>query len=328
MIAKNLSIIGLGRLGASIALAVKESEFDVDLIGYDESRSQVRKAQALGIVDKVESNLRKIAENADILVLAVSYDALQRIMPVIGDMLQEHCLLLDFSELKGPALTLAEQYMVEDRGHYIGASPVYASPWLVDGRSDLTTASGDVFKRSVFCIMPSAKADPEAVETAVNFGYLLGAVPYFVDPMEYDSLQTGIQTVPGLLAAALFSAITKSSGWRDMLRFASVPFAMSTQPLAENVDLAHQAHTNKMATLHWLDQVIDALNGLRRQIYEGEEEILAAMVDGIAVERAKWLRERQKNDWVEGEVQDLPNPLGISRFLGVFGQQKKDEDED
>lgn len=326
MIAKNLSIIGLGRLGASIALAVKESSFDVELIGYEESKPILREAQALNIVDKIEPNLRKLAENADILILAVSYDALKRIMPVIGDVLQEHCLVLDFTELKGPALKLAEEHMTE--GHYIGASPVFATTWLVDGRSDVASASGDLFKKSVFCLMPSAKADPEAVETAVNFGYLIGAVPYFVDVMEYDSLQTGVQTVPGLLAAALFSSISKSTGWRDMLRFASVPFAMSTQPLSERTDLAYEAFTNKIATLRWLDSFLVELKMLRQQVYEGEEEILAATLEGLADERANWLRDRQKNDWVEGDDSDIDTSLHTSRFLGVFGQKRKKEKED
>lgn len=328
MIAKNLSIIGLGRLGASIALAVKESSFEVELIGYEENRTISRQAQALGIVDKVESNLRKLAENADILILAVSYDTLKRIMPVIGDVLKEHCLVLDFTELKGPALKLAEQYMTEGGGHYIGASPVFSTAWLVDGRNDVASASGDLFKKSVFCLMPSAKADPEAVETAVNFGHLIGAVPYFVDAMEYDSLQTGVQTVPGLVAAAMFSSISKSTGWRDMLRFASVPFAMSTQPLAERTDLAYEAFTNKTATMRWLDSFIDELKMLRQQVYEGEEEILAATLEGLADERAKWLRDRQKNDWVEGDDSDIDNSLGMSRFLGIFGQKSKKEEKD
>jgi len=326
MIAKNLSIIGLGRLGVSIALAVKESSFDVALIGYEESRTIQSEVQSLAVFDKIETNLRKLAENADILVLAVSYDALKRIMPVIGDALQEHCLVLDFSELKGPALKLAEQYMTE--GHYIGASPVFATNWLVDGRDDVASANGEMFKKSVFCLMPSVKADPEAVETAVNFGYLIGAVPYFVDVMEYDSLQVGIQTVPGLLAAALFSSISKSTGWRDMLRFASVPFAMSTQPLAESTGLAYEALTNKIATIRWLDSLIDELKMLRQQVYEGEEEILAATLEGLADERVKWLRDRQKNDWVEGDEPEIESTLGMSRFLGALGPKSKKEEED
>jgi prephenate dehydrogenase len=326
MIAKNLSIVGLGHVGASIALAVKASPFDVELVGYDESRTVIREAKAHQIVDKVESNLRKLAEAADILVLAVSFDALKRIMPVIGDSLQEHCLVLDVSNLKGSGLALAEKYMTE--GHYVGAAPIYAAQWLVDGRQDVAAANAELFQQSVFCLMPSPKADPEAVETAVNFGLLIGAVPYFVDALEFDSLQTGVQTVPGLLAAALFGSVSKAAGWRDMLRFASVPFAMSTQPLSNSVDLAHEAHINKIATIRWLDGLIDELKMLRQTLYESEEEILAAAIEGLADDRKKWLAERQKNDWVEGDDSDMDTNLAMSRFLGIFGQRKKREEEE
>ena len=104
---------------------------------------------------------------------------------------------------------------------------------------------------------------------------------------------------------------------------------MSTQPLAESVDTAHEAYANKVATMRWLDGLIDELNMLRQQIYDGEEEILAATLEGLADEREKWLRDRQKNDWVEGDESDIDTSLGVSRFLGVFGQRgKKKEDED
>ncbi|MBK7180086.1 MAG: prephenate dehydrogenase/arogenate dehydrogenase family protein [Chloroflexi bacterium] len=227
MKAQNVSIIGLGRLGASIGLAVKKSSATMTVIGHDRNQDVAKIAQSpVGAVDKVEANARNLASRADILVLAVPMSELEPLLSVIGDAIQPHALILDFSSLKQPGLKWAAKYLVQ--GHYVGASPVLAADWLTDGRVEVEAASADLFKNSIFCLMPSPKADPQAVETAVNFGSLIGAVPYFVDPMEYDSLLQGLEVVPGLLGAAMFRAITQSTGWRDMLRFAGLPFAQTT----------------------------------------------------------------------------------------------------
>jgi prephenate dehydrogenase len=326
MKAKNLSIVGLGRLGASVGLAVQQSGVELSVIGHDRNADLAQIALEMDAIEKLELDVRTLASKADILVLAVPFNELEPLLTVIGDVVQPQTLVLDMSPLKAPGLKLADQLL--QQGHYVGARPVFSSDWLVDGRTEVEAASGDVFKNGVFCLMPSPKADPKAVETAVNFGHLIGALPYFFDAAEFDGLQTGLQTVPGLLAAALFGSVSTSTGWRDMLRFANVPFAMSTQPLAESTDLAHEAFTNKIATMRWLDGLIDELKLLRQQVYEGDEEILVATLAGLAEERAKWLADREKNDWVEGVGTAMDADLQATHYLGVFAKLRKKEERD
>lgn len=326
MKAQNISIIGLGRLGASVGLAVKQSSLNVTVVGHDRNLDVAKIAQSpVGAIDKVESSVRALASRADVLVLAVPLSELEALLSVIGDAIQPHTLILDFSSLKQPGLKWAAKYLPQ--GHYVGASPVLAADWLSDGRIELEAASGDMFKNSIFCLMPSPKADPQAVETAVNFGSLLGATPYFVDPLEYDSLVQGLEAVPGLLGAAMYRAITQSAGWRDMLRFAGLPFAQTTQPLSAGADIAYQALDNKVATLRWLDALIAEMKALRSLVNEGETEVLSAVFAELHKERQRWLAERDQNDWAEGKPPEIEgNTLG-SQFLGAFGRKRKQDDQ-
>ncbi|MBK6326708.1 MAG: prephenate dehydrogenase [Chloroflexi bacterium] len=325
MKAQNVSIIGLGRLGASIGLAVKKSSATMTVIGHDRNQDVAKIAQSpVGAVDKVEANARNLASRADILVLAVPMSELEPLLSVIGDAIQPHALILDFSSLKQPGLKWAAKYLVQ--GHYVGASPVLAADWLTDGRVEVEAASADLFKNSIFCLMPSPKADPQAVETAVNFGSLIGAVPYFVDPMEYDSLLQGLEVVPGLLGAAMFRAITQSTGWRDMLRFAGLPFAQTTQPLSAGADIAYQAMSNKIATLRWLDALVEEMKSLRRLVSDGEEEMLASIFTELHMERERWLAERAQNQWSEAKEPDIEGNTISGQLLGAFGRKRKPAD--
>ena len=322
---QTITIIGLDRVGASIGLAVKQSPLDVTVVGHDPDDAKGRFAKdKLKAIDKAEPNLVTAARMADILVITAQIADVESILQVIGSELQSHTLLIDLSSLKRLGLDWAKLYM--QQGHYVGAVPVLAAPYLTDGRSDASVAAPDLFKDSAFCLMPSPKADPQAVETAVNFGILLGALPYFVDPDEYDSLVQGTETLPGLVSLAMFKAMQQSSGWRDILRFAGLPFALTTLPLENDRDIPLHALQNKQATLRWLDAMVNELKEVRRLVYSEEQEILAALAEQLALERAKWLDSREKNDWDERQSPPIERRSMASHLFGSFVTRSGDKD--
>lgn len=325
MKAQTVTIVGMGRAGVSIALALKASSAGLTIVGHDRFRELAQNAKdELGAIDKAEWNLVNAVAAADILVLAVPLVELEETLMIIGDEVQPHALVLDLAVLKGRGLRWADQYL--KRGHYVGVVPVLSAAFLNDGRDEAAAATADLYKNSIFCLMPSAKADPQAVDTAVTFGRLLGASPYFVDPAEYDSLAQGVETLPGLTAAALFSALRKSTGWRDMLRFANSSFALATQPLQQGTDLTSLALNEKTATLHWLDAFLKELTDLRRMIHEGDREVMDLTLGNLLIERERWLKERAKNEWVEVVETRVDRPSVSDQFLGGWlgGKLKKD----
>jgi prephenate dehydrogenase len=325
MKAQTVSIIGMGRLSVSLALALKAAQAGLTLIGHDRAEERTRQAKELGAIDKVEWNLVNAVSVADILVLAVPVSELEDTLAVSGEEVQPHALVLDISSLKGLGLNWAKKYMRQ--GHYVGASPVFTAASLADGRDAPLLASADLFRNSIFCLTPSATADPQAVETAVNFGLLLGATPYFVDPLEYDSLIQGVETMPGLLAAALFNTVRQSTGWRDILRFANLPFALTTQPLSRGEDIVRLALNDKAATLRWLDALIEEMQSFRRQIAAGNAESLSLILEDLILKREKWLKERAENNWVESEGPKIEHRGFTEQMLGgwIAERGKKEE---
>lgn len=252
------------------------------------------------------------------MVLAQPVSDLKETLTLIGEDVQEHTVVIDLANLKAAGIQWAAQHLKQ--GHYVGGRLMLTAAKLYDGRTGWEGAAPDLFANSLFCVMPSAKVDPAAVETAVNFGRLLGATPYFVDPVEYDVLVQGIETVPGLAAAALFNTVQQANSWRDTLRFAGLPFAQATQPLTDSRALVSMALADKEATLRWLNAFMAELEEIRRLIFEGDEEVLTTVMEQIDMERERWLNERIKNDWVEVDTPDVAVP-GLAQQ--VFGNLMK-----
>lgn len=323
---QTITIIGLDRIGASIGLALKKSSLAVTLVGHDADAAKGKLAKdVVQAVDQAEWNLVSAARRADILVITSPVADLASILQIIGTELQEHTLVLDFSGLKRLGLSLAEQHLRQ--GHYVGAVPILAADYLVDGRSDPTAATPDLFRNSAFCLMPAPNAEPQAVETAVNFGLLLGALPYFIDPDEYDSLVQGSDTLPSLVSLAMFNTLQKATGWRDMLRFAGQPFTLMTLPLANARDIPLHALNNPQATLRWLDALLDELKTVRRLVAEENEELLSAYAEQLATEREKWLQARQKNDWDERRSPPIRPRTMSEHLFGGLARRGEDDDE-
>lgn len=324
MKAQTVTLIGMNRTAVSVGLAIKASPLTMTVVGYDPEPSQAQIAkEKLKAIDKAEWNLINAASTADILIITLPAPELAAVFQVIGADIQPHTLILDLSTMKAAGLKLAHTYL--PHGHYVGARPILSAAMLTDAHLNMADGRADLFRNSVFCLMPSPEADPKAVETAVNFGRLLGAVPYFLDPAEYDNLAQGIETVPGLMAAAMFGAIHHATGWRDMLRFADLPFALSTAALQLAHDLGHQSLQDKEATLRWLDALINELHNFRRLIAQGDADLLYTTLTDLQARRAKWLDERSQNDWVEIKPPAVESRGITDQMLGgwLTGKTKK-----
>jgi len=313
MITQTVALIGLGRVTGSIGLALQQSGLGLTIVGNDRNRKTAVEAKDKGIITTFTSRLTSAVSAADIVVIDVPHEELESCLKIVGAEAREHTLVIDLSNMKSAGQAWADHLMVQ--GHYVGAKPVFAAGNLHDSRRGIEAAQADLFKNSVFCIMPSPKADPKAVETAVNLGKLLGATPFFIDAFEFDSLMQGIETLPGLISAALLRALTKSSGWRDILRFAGLEFAQATASI-DNPDLAALAKADKEASLRWVDAFLAELREVRQWISETDEERFTFILEELSIERERWLHERRENEWSEVETPQMEG-LGLaSQLLG------------
>lgn len=317
---ETITIVGLGRIGASVALALQAANLGVTVVGFDEDRQRVKAAQDVGAIDKGEGSLSRAAAIADILILALPTQTMEKVFQEIGDRVREHVLVLDLSGLKSASQALAQKYL--RAGHFVGAVPVLTAKALNEVSGGVDSARADLFQNSVFCLMPFPQTDPKAVETAVKVGTVLGAKPFFLDPVEYDSLVQGVQTVPGLVAAAMFQTVRQTNGWRDMLRFAGTSFAQATVAIEDADEVAHLALNDQPATLRWLDALLAQLQVIRERVAEGDEERLRALLEQLHLERENWLRERSENDWEEVPKAEIKPFSMREQMLGRWGERR------
>ena len=313
-----VSILGINLISASLALALRESDLDVEIIGHDADDRVSKEAQSKGILDKGRWNQVNAAASGDVIIISLPMADLEHTLERIGRDVQSHALVLDLSLLKTQPQKWADEHL--KNGHFVGIAPVLAAKSLDESRQGIEGARADLFKDSLLCVIPSPKAAAKAVESAVNLGTSIGASPFFLDLMEYDALAAAIEILPGLVAASMFGAVNDSNSWRDILKFAGSTFALSTLPLRKEADLAHMAVQSKAATLYWLKAAIEQLKLLSARIEDGDMDILSTYFTELGVERDRWMIAREKNRWDDENRPEWSN-LEVSMMDRLVGRR-------
>ena len=317
-----ITIIGLGRIGSSIGLALKAPELDYEVVGHDKDGLVQKKAREIGAVDSTSWNLISACEPADVVMLAIPFDQVRETLQTIGPGLRPNCVVIDTSFLKGPVMVWAQESLREDV-HFVGISLGLNPDHALDTSRGPASARADLFANSPCSLMPALNCRPEAVKASQDLAVLLGATPYFMDPAEYDGLSTAINILPGLMAAAMLRPTIDAPSWREMRRIASSDLALFSIPLEiGGPSLAQAAVLSKENVLHWLDTVTAELQTLREEIDQGQQDRLSLQIDAIAQSREKWLSDWERNRW-ERSAAATDTPTGGGIFGQLFGFGKK-----
>ncbi len=322
-----ITIIGLGRVGTSIGLALKRKTVDqLVVIGHDRSPDIARQAQARGAVDRTEWNLPAACENADLILLSVPLQELRQAMQEVAPNLKPGSVVSDVAPLKAPVLEWAAELIPADR-YFVGGSPILNPLYLHDGLTGLEAARADLFDNGLWALVPEAEPPPEALKLLNDFARLVGATPFFVDAAEYDALLAGTSTLPALLATALMRAVSNTPGWMDARKVADRTFATATAPISfvSPAALRAAALLNQASALHYLDQALEHLNHLRKAISEKDSQTLDTLLTEATLTREVWLKKRNEADWEAEEKPKLETPTAgqmLGRMVGL-GRKKK-----
>ena len=321
----DITIIGLGQIGASIGLALEEQKELVQRTGHDRDVRVARQAEKIGAIDRVENNLPKAARGADLVILSLPIDQIRETLPIIAPNLKQNAVVMDTAPIKEVVSSWAAEFLPNER-HYVGLTPVLNPSYLHQIDSGIEAARANLFHGGLITIVTPPQTSSEAIKLAADLTRLLGASPMFVDPVEMDGLMAATHLLPQLMAAALLNATIDQPGWREGRKVAGRGYAEASGPIVhldDTAPLRDLSLLNRVNILRVLDGAIAALYAIRNDIDAEDEVSLEKRLERAHSGREKWWSERQAGDWSGDGVPsiDLPEPPGV---LGqLFGLQRK-----
>ncbi|NLY90377.1 MAG: prephenate dehydrogenase [Firmicutes bacterium] len=237
---QRISLIGLGLIGGSLGMALCRQQKDLRVVGYDPEEATCRAALARRAVHEIADSLVGAVQNADLVVLAVPVDKIEKVVKEAAPAFTPGTILTDVASTKGRfARTLPS--LLPAGVHYIGGHPMAGSE-----QSGITAADPFLFQNAVYLLTPGAETSPSLLAVLEEFVRMVGGLPYCLSPEEHDVMVAVVSHLPHLLAAALVNVASDyneknpgtlalaAGGFRDTTRVAMGAPALWREIFATN----------------------------------------------------------------------------------------------
>ncbi|NJN42456.1 MAG: prephenate dehydrogenase [Flammeovirgaceae bacterium] len=173
-----ITIVGLGLIGGSYAKDLRKLWATSQIMGVDSNAEHARQAVDLGLVDTV-LDLDAACSIADLVIVAVPVNVVQRLLPGILDIIQEHTTVIDAGSTKVMICDVIRFH--KKRGRFIAAHPIAGTE-----NSGPSAAIEGLFKKKVSIICEAEKSSEDALAAAKNLFTSLGMRITFMEPREHD----------------------------------------------------------------------------------------------------------------------------------------------
>src|SRR5688572_9235607 len=151
----NISILGLGRVGASLGKALTARD-DLKVTGYDAEPEVAKAAQRLKALHRAEWNLINAIDAADLVVIAAPLAEHRALLQAMVPELRAGCVVASLgSLLVQPLAWAAEAFPAGSDKHFVAAHAVLNPAHLHTGDIGLEAADPQLFKDGLWALAPA-----------------------------------------------------------------------------------------------------------------------------------------------------------------------------
>jgi len=267
---QRVAIIGLGLLGGSIGLAVREYLPQVLTTGYDADPATRARAAERGLVGQVCETSAEAVREADLVILCVPVGAMGKAAAEFADALPQGVLVSDVGSSK--------QFVARALGEALpGHAIIPAHPVAGTERSGPDAGFASLFRQRWCIITPPADADPALLASLSQFWEALGAKVEVMDAAHHDMVLAVTSHLPHLIAYTIVGTADDLEGvtQSEVIKYSAGGFRDFTRIAASDPTMWRDVFlSNKDAVLDMLQRFTEDLTALQRAIRVGDGQQL------------------------------------------------------
>lgn len=279
----NLAIIGVGLIGGSLALALKESNFVKEVIGFGRNQQNLDLALELGVIDAHTKSITEAVHGADIIVIATPVQSVANVLVEIAPIVSSQAVITDVGSVKGSVITDIENKLGKLPANFIPGHPIAGTE-----KSGAGAAFATLYHNHKVILTPLADNDPVAVNKVSEMWQQAGAEVVKMDVAEHDRILAATSHLPHLLAFGLVDTLARSKDQKRIFEFAAGGFRDFTRIASSNPTMWRDiCLTNG-------DAIKQHLNSFRAELDEIESAITSQDADALyeLFNRAKITRDK------------------------------------
>jgi prephenate dehydrogenase len=280
-----LVVIGVGLIGGSAALALREAGVVGHVTGVGRSRENLDVARRLGILDDATDDYALALEGADVVLVTTSVAQMPAVFSRIAPHLQPGTIVTDGGSTKQDVIAAARVALGGKFAQFVPAHPIAGTEHTGAG-----AAFPELFRGRKVVLAPEPETDAAATAGVAAMWEAMGASVSIMQAARHDSIFAAVSHLPHLLAFALVEELAlrpdapeyfefAAGGFRDFTRIAS-----SSPEMWRDIAIANR------------EALLTELRGYRNQLERLERLLAASDANGL---NALFATARDaRNDWL------------------------------
>lgn len=220
---ERMSVIGVGLIGGSLALAARRARLVGEVVGYGRRPENLRLAVERGAIDRIAATLPEAAAGANVILLAAPVGRCADLARALRPHALPDAVLTDVGSVKGRLVADLEAAW-GGGARVVGAHPIAGSE-----RTTVEAARADLFVGKRCVLTPTAATSPAALALVRHLWEGVGALVEEMDATHHDALLARVSHAPHLIAYALVDAVANWEHGAEALAHAGTGFADTTR---------------------------------------------------------------------------------------------------
>lgn len=224
-----LSIIGVGLIGGSLALSLKRAGYCGTIVGIGRNAERLQSACRAGVIDRGETDIGEGIRDADIIMIATPLDTYSAIFGKIKNNMTGNSVITDAGSAKGCVVKDAETVFGKLPSNLVPGHPIAGNE-----RSGYEAAMVDLYESRRVILTPTEVTDAQALEQVRLMWEAAGACVEILDVEHHDRLLAATSHLPHMLAFGLVDSLARQQDDEEIFRFAAGGFRDFTRIAASD----------------------------------------------------------------------------------------------
>ena len=275
---RQVSVIGLGLIGGSIAAGIKQQGLASSVCAWDENAANLALGHDLGIIDSIAADIHEATAQADLIILAVPVQSMEQ---VLYDIDLKDQVITDVGSVKGIAVEAARRVFGKLPENFIPGHPIAGSE-----KQGVVAADPNLFRQHKVILTPEEASNPAAIARVEKLWHSLGADVVRMSVSHHDDVLAQTSHLPHLLAYALVDTLSAGGDSLEVFEYAAGGFRDFSRIAASDPTMWSDIfQANKEPLVQVLDQYLLKLETLKQLIESGEADQIKVLLSRAKVAR-------------------------------------------
>jgi prephenate dehydrogenase len=282
-----LAVIGVGLIGGSFALALKQAKAVSHVVGVGRDPANLKLALERGAIDSIAPDPAAAARGADLILISAPVAQFPKILGAIAANLDaKKTVVTDAGSTKRDVVAAARKALGKRISQFVPAHPIAGAE-----KSGVGAASAELFRGKRVVLTPLGENAEENISKVDAAWSACGARISRMDPDEHDAVLAAVSHLPHLLAFALVHEVARRENSAQLFSFAAGGFRDFTRIASSHPEMWRDiCIANRDRLLDELKSYSSELGSVQKLLEAGDGPGLEKLFASARDARNKWIQ--------------------------------------